>query len=113
MSAKFASPELLLETLRKAIPELRVNMAGRTLVMEGTADLQGQATKLFTALDVQGAGERVVRAVTLKYLHPHQVSHPVALVAVGVSFGFGEQPHVVIVPHRAQGGAAELGDPEQ
>jgi hypothetical protein len=40
----------------------------------------------------------------------HQMGHPVLLVAVGATFGFGEQADIVIVPNRAQAGAGEFGD---
>ncbi|MCO5546627.1 hypothetical protein L7F22_000058 [Adiantum nelumboides] len=41
---------------------------------------------------------------------PHQVRHPVLLVAVRAPIGLGQQPDLVVVPHRPQAGAGQLGD---
>jgi general secretion pathway protein D len=73
-TAKFAPPEKLMETVAKAMPELKVSFVNKTLVLEGVADAQTQAVKLLAALDVAGSGGRVVRAYELKYLHPHQAA---------------------------------------
>ena len=71
---RYAKPAVLIDTLAKAVPEVKVSMVEKTLVIEGYASAQAQAAKLLTALDVQGAEERVVRAYKLKYLHPHQAA---------------------------------------
>lgn len=73
-SVKFAKPSMLVETLEKAFPDVKVTSVEKTLVLEGTQEQQVQVAKLLTALDTSGAGERVVRAYMLKYLHPHQAS---------------------------------------
>ncbi|MCC2672846.1 MAG: type secretion system protein [Armatimonadetes bacterium] len=71
---RFARPAVLIDTLAKAVPDVKVTLVEKTLVIEGFAPAQAQASKLLSALDTQGAEERVVRAYKLKYLHPHQAS---------------------------------------
>jgi type II secretory pathway component GspD/PulD (secretin) len=71
---RYAKPAVLIETLSKAVPEVKVSFVEKTLVIEGYAPAQAQASKLLAALDVQGAEERLIRAYKLKYLHPHQAS---------------------------------------
>jgi len=71
---KYAKPLLLVQTLAKAVPDLKVSYVEDTLVLEGYAPEQASALKLLNALDVEGAEERVIRAYKLKYLHPHQAA---------------------------------------
>jgi type II secretory pathway component GspD/PulD (secretin) len=73
-SVKYAKPTLLIDTLAKAVPAIKVSQVEQTLILEGYQPQQDQAKQLLTALDVQGATERVVRAYKLKFLHPHQAS---------------------------------------
>jgi type II secretory pathway component GspD/PulD (secretin) len=79
-AVKYAKPAVLMETLSKAVPAIKVSQVEQTLILEGYAPEQEQATKLLTALDVQGAEERMVRAYKLKYLHPHQASSVLKLL---------------------------------
>lgn len=71
---KYAKADMLMGTLAKAFPELKVTPSEKGLVLEGTKEVAEQATKVLAALDQAGANERVTRAYTLKYLHPHQVA---------------------------------------
>lgn len=73
-AVKYAKPETLLQTLARAVPEIKASVVGNTLVLEGYAPEQTQAAKILAALDVEGAEERVIRAYKLKYLHPHQAA---------------------------------------
>lgn len=73
-TAKFAIPAVLAETLGKAMPDLRVTVSQKSLILEGPAEAQVQAQKILGALDVQGSRQRVVRAYYLKYLHPIQAA---------------------------------------
>lgn len=79
-AVKYAKPTVLMETLSKAVPAIKVSQVEQTLILEGYAPEQEQASKLLTALDVQGAEERMVRAYKLKYLHPHQASSVLKLL---------------------------------
>jgi type II secretory pathway component GspD/PulD (secretin) len=89
-SVKYAKPTLLIDTLAKAVPAIKVSQVEQTLILEGYAPQQDQAKQLLTALDVQGAGERVVRAYKLKYLHPHQATSVLKLLfpALTIQAGF-------------------------
>jgi general secretion pathway protein D len=73
-AVKYAKPAVLVQTLSRAVPELKVSQVESTLILEGYAPEQEQAKKILTALDVEGAEERVIRAYRLKYLHPHQAA---------------------------------------
>ena len=73
-TAKYAVAAELADTLHKAVPELKLTVSEKSILMEGTDEVQKQAVKLLAALDVQGTRERVVRAYNLKYLHPHQAT---------------------------------------
>lgn len=73
-AVKYAKPVILVQTLAKAVPEIKASFVEGTLILEGYAPEQAQALKLLNALDVQGAEERVIRAYKLKYLHPHQAA---------------------------------------
>jgi type II secretory pathway component GspD/PulD (secretin) len=73
-AVKFAKPVVLVQTLAKAVPEIKASFVESTIILEGYAPEQAQALKLLTALDVQGAEERIIRAYKLKYLHPHQAA---------------------------------------
>ena len=73
-TVKFAKATNLAEMISRAVPELKVSQVAQTLVLEGTQPNHATATKLIAALDVQGAGERTVRAYKLKWLHPQQAA---------------------------------------
>ncbi len=69
---KFVKSEMLMESLAKAVPGLRVTPLEKTLVLEGSDDEQKFASKLLGALDVvpQVERQRIVRAYNVKYLNP-------------------------------------------
>ena len=73
---KYLKPSVLVETVSKAFPNVKVSNVEHTLVMEGPSTDQSQVAKLLTALDVkeQAQVDRVVKAYRLKFLHPNQAS---------------------------------------
>ncbi len=77
VAVKFGKPEVLAEAIQKACPTVKVSAVERTLIFEGPKEAQAQAVKILAALDTQGAAERVVRAYSLKYLHPNQAVLPI------------------------------------
>lgn len=79
-AVKYAKPSMLIDTLAKTMPTIKVTQVEQTLILEGYAPQQEQATKLLTALDVQGVAERLVRSYKLKYLHPHQASNVIKVL---------------------------------
>lgn len=73
-AVKFAKPTTLAEALAKGAPDVKVSVVERNLILEGTAAQLAQAATVLTTIDVQGAGERVVRAYNLRFLDPAQAS---------------------------------------
>jgi len=73
-SLKWANADALTETIKKAFPAAKVTSANRTLVLEGTAEDHRTIARLVASVDVEAPVERVVRAYSLKHLHPKQAS---------------------------------------
>lgn len=92
-TVKHAKAEVLAATLGKAMPELKVTQTERTLVLEGTKEAQEQAAKILAALDQQGTSEKIVRAYTLKYLHPHQVAFTLKPLFPNMTVQGGLEPY--------------------
>lgn len=69
---KFAKAEMLVESLARAVPALKITQVEKTLVLEGPSDEHSFATKLLGALDVQPEVDnaKVIRAYNVKYLNP-------------------------------------------
>lgn len=90
---KYAKASSLRDMVGKAIPEVKVSELDGALVVEGTKEQQAQVAKLIAAVDVQGAGERVVRAYQLKYLHPHQAAFTLKPFFPNLTIQAGFEPY--------------------
>lgn len=82
---RYARPEVVLQTLQRAMPDVRFTLVDRNLVIEALPDVQAQVAKMLEVLDTEAATPRVVRAYTLKYLDPTQASQTLEAVFTGLT----------------------------
>jgi type II secretory pathway component GspD/PulD (secretin) len=90
---KVARPAEVAETIRKVFPGVKVNEAGGTVVVEALPAQQAEIAKLLAGMDVEGARGKIVRVVTLKFLHPQQVASALKGVFPNLSVQAGLEPY--------------------
>jgi len=73
-TVKWSKADQLAQTLQRAMPDLKITQNDKALVLEGPKGMHEQAMKILVALDTRESADKVTRAYTLKFMHPHQAA---------------------------------------